>query len=327
MNRKSCLNALTIDVEEYFQVSGFAKWIDPSDWGGYASRVVESTQCLLNLLSCYDVRATFFIVGWVAERHPNLIRQIADLGHEIGSHSYWHQLIYNQSPTEFSADVERSLEAISRAVPQVSIAGYRAPSFSMTKKTLWAQEILRTYHFTYDSSIFPFSGHDRYGMADASRFAYQLESGLWEFPMSTMRLARRNMPVAGGGYFRLYPLWLTRWAINQINREGRPAILYLHPWEVDPEQPRMRCASTMARFRHYIHIDKVKSRLESLLKSYHFAPMSQVFSEELSLQGTNEEFGHRKPTHRRAYENNNRNTGRAVLPATRSQHVMPKTVG
>ena len=225
MNSVPTVNALSIDVEEHFQVHAFSQWIRPEDWAGHTSRVAGNTKRLLALLGRYDVRATFFVVGWVAERHPELIQQIADMGHEIGSHSYWHKLVYEQTPNEFAEDLDRSLEAITHAVPNVTIAGYRAPSFSITKETLWAQDILLDHGLKYDSSIFPVSMHHRYGIGDASRFAHRLSSGLWEFPMSTVSLAKRNLPVAGGGYFRLYPLWLTQMGIDHINAEEQPGIL------------------------------------------------------------------------------------------------------
>ncbi len=280
--RTLAVNALSIDVEEHFHVHVFSKWIKKEDWEQQTSRVVENTRRLLALLRKYNVQATFFVLGWVAERQPDLVKEIADDGHEVASHGYSHQLVYEQTPEEFSEDLQRSLEVITRAVPEATISGYRAPSFSITEQTPWAQDLLASHGFQYDSSIFPVAMHDRYGVPDANRFAHRLDNGLWEFPMSTTRIAGRNLPVAGGGYFRLYPLWLTQKCMQSIQNEGYPAILYLHPWEVDPNQPRVEQATFRARFRHHVNIHKVESRLEMLLQRFNFAPITQVFSEQLA---------------------------------------------
>lgn len=321
----SKLNALTIDVEEHFQVHAFAKWIDPEDWGNQPSRVVENTQKLLRVLASFDVRATFFIVGWVADRFPSLVQEIADSGHEIGSHSYLHQLIYDQTPSQFEEDLDRSLHAISRAVPNVAVVGYRAPSFSMTQRTVWAQDILLKYGFHYDSSIFPLTFHDRYGMRDAERFAYRLDCGLWEFPMSTVRIGGRNLPVAGGGYFRLYPFWLTRQAIRRINQEGHPANVYLHPWEVDPDQPIVAQATGLTRFRHYVNISQVESRLRKLLQIVDFAPLEVVFANELACLDLPHSSVHRHENYESTYENRHRHSGRSILPAPGTGETVPET--
>lgn len=271
-------NALTIDVEEHFQVHAFERVIDRSTWDHYPSRVVANTRRILRLLAAYDVRATFFVLGWVAERHPELVAEIATAGHEIATHGYGHELIYRQTPDEFAADLCQSLAVIKGACAGLQPIGYRAPAFSITKHSLWALDILREHKIIYDSSVFPLAIHDRYGINNASRFANQLAGGLWEFPVSTIRLGKQNWPVAGGGYFRLFPLWVTRWAIHQLNRQGDPAIIYLHPWEFDPEQPRIPDAPLSSRFRHYVNIDKTESRLRSLLAEFKFAPMNKVFA-------------------------------------------------
>lgn len=280
----STLNALTIDVEEHFQVHAFEGVIDRATWDLCPSRVVANTRRILALLAKYDVRATFFILGWVADRYPDLVKEIARGGHEIATHGYWHELVYRQTPDEFAADLCQSLEAIGRAYDGLRPAGYRAPSFSITHKSLWALEVLRDHGIAYDSSIFPLAAHDRYGIKNASRFANKTYSGLWEFPVSTMRLGKQNWPVAGGGYFRLYPLWITRQAIRRLNAQKHPAVIYLHPWEFDPDQPRVSGASRLSRFRHYVNIDKTESRLETLLNEFDFAPMCQVF--DLYLEAT-----------------------------------------
>ena len=276
------LNALTFDVEDYFQVESFTNIVSREDWSQYPIRVVENTQRILNLLREYKTHATFFVLGWVADRYPELVQEIAADGHEIATHGYWHQLIYRQTPEEFATDLENSLEAIQKALGSYSVVGYRAPVFSITNQSLWALDILQKHGIKYDSSIFPVAVHDRYGISNADRFANEIGEGLWEFPPSTVQLGKRNLPVAGGGYFRLFPIPLTRWAIRQINDEGQPAVIYLHPWEFDPEQPRIKGASLLSRFRHYLNLDQTENRLRMLLEEFQFASMNQVFSPQLS---------------------------------------------
>ena len=276
------LNALTFDVEDYFQVESFTDIVSREDWSQYPIRVVENTQRILNLLREYKTHATFFVLGWVADRYPELVQEIAADGHEIATHGYWHQLIYRQTPEEFATDLENSLEAIQKALGSYSVVGYRAPVFSITNQSLWALDILQKHGIKYDSSIFPVAVHDRYGISNADRFANEIGEGLWEFPPSTVQLGKRNLPVAGGGYFRLFPIPLTRWAIRQINDEGQPAVIYLHPWEFDPEQPRIKGASLLSRFRHYLNLDQTENRLRMLLEEFQFASMNQVFSPQLS---------------------------------------------
>jgi polysaccharide deacetylase family protein (PEP-CTERM system associated) len=281
------VNALTIDVEEQFQVHNFEGVIPRSSWERYPSRVVPNTRRILELLSAHGTHATFFVLGWIAERHPELVRQIADAGHELGTHGYAHELIYRQTPEVFEDDVRRSLGALRAAFTMVSrepppIRGYRAPAFSITRQSLWALDVLKRLGVEYDSSIFPLVAHDRYGIGDASRFASEVKSGLWEFPVSTVRLLGRNLPVAGGGYFRLYPAWLTHRAIRRINVEGHPAVVYLHPWEFDPDPPRVDNARPLARFRNYVNIHKTASNLGKLMQSgLRFAPMGHVFDRYL----------------------------------------------
>lgn len=270
-------NALTIDVEEHFQVHAFEKVVKRADWDHYPSRVVANTRRVLRLLAAHDVQATFFVLGWVADRYPDLVKEIADGGHEIATHGYWHELVYRQTPQEFAADLCRSLEAIGRAFKEQQPAGYRAPAFSITRQSLWALDILRDHSIVYDSSIFPLAAHDRYGIKNADRFASQARGGLWEFPVSTIRLGRQNWPVAGGGYFRLFPLWVTRQAIRHLNGQQQPAVIYLHPWEFDPDQPRIPKAPLLSRFRHYTNIDKTEGRLRTLLDEFSFAPIRQAF--------------------------------------------------
>ncbi|HZP41298.1 MAG TPA: XrtA system polysaccharide deacetylase [Candidatus Binatia bacterium] len=287
-------NALSIDVEEHFQAHAFETAIARADWDRQESRVVANTRRLLAVLAETGTRATFFVLGWVADRHPGLVREIAAAGHEIGSHGYAHELVYRQTPEEFAADLARSLDAIARALPPAAERrfGYRAPAFSVTDDSRWALDVLRAHGIRYDSSIVPavtngsranavLRGGKRRGVADASRFAARI-AGLWEFPVSTVRIAGRNWPVAGGGYFRLLPLWATRAALRRINAEGRPGVVYLHPWEVDPAQPAVPNVPRLARWRHGINLGRTEARLRRLLAMERFGPLCEVFAAELA---------------------------------------------
>ncbi len=276
------LNALSFDIEDYFQVEAFKLIVSRADWHNYSSRVTSNTRRIINLLREYNTRATFFILGWVAERFPALVEEIAAEGHEIATHGYWHELVYRQTPEEFACDLEQSLQAINRVLGDFTVIGYRAPTFSITEKSLWALDILQKYGIKYDSSIFPVSIHDNYGISQANRFASRLKEDLWEFPVSTLKLSKHNLPVAGGGYFRLFPLNVTRWAINRINNEGQPALIYLHPWEFDPEQPRFTNASRLSRFRHYLNLEKTENRLRALLQEFKFDAIDKVFANQLN---------------------------------------------
>ncbi len=276
------LNALTIDVEEHFQVHAFASVIRQAEWESHSSRVVPNTRRILQLLAALDVKATFFILGWVADHHPTLVQEIAAGGHEIGTHGYWHRLVYEQKPAEFARDLRESITAIQRACAGVEVMGYRAPAFSITNESLWALDLLRDENLRYDSSIFPIGYHDRYGIPGAERFSYRLPNGLWELPVSTLRVGRQNIPVAGGGYFRIYPLPVTRFAIRRLNQQQRPTVVYLHPWEFDPEQPRVAGAPLLSRFRHYTNLARTYHRLKQLLCEFTFAPMQEVFAEQLN---------------------------------------------
>ncbi len=272
------LNGLSIDVEEAFHASAFEGLIDPATWPRMASRVVPNVDRLLELLDRHLTHATFFVLGWVAERHPGLIKRIHEAGHEIASHGNDHRLIYHQTPEEFRADVVSSKHRLEDLIG-APVLGYRAPTYSITRQTLWALDILVESGFRYDSSIFPIH-HDRYGIADAPRFPYRLRtpSGgvLVELPPSTLSLGPVNVPVAGGGYFRLYPLALTRAAIALLNRvERRPALVYLHPWEIDIEQPRL----TQERFRwwrHSVNTHRTLRRLDILLAHHRFGPFDRI---------------------------------------------------
>jgi len=274
------LNALTFDVEDYFHVHAFEGVIPRAQWDSIPTRVRESTRCILELLREHDTRATFFVLGWVADRHPELVREIAADGHELASHGYAHEAVDSLTRERFRDDVARSLEAIFAACPDARIRGYRAPSFSINEKTTWAHDVLTEFDFAYDSSISPVTFHDRYGMPSASRFVHAVGDQLTEIPVSTVRLLGCNWPVAGGGHFRLAPLALTSWAVRRINQERRPTVVYLHPWEFDPEQPRVAAAPRRSRFRHYVNLRHTARRLRRLLEQFPFGPMEDVFGHE-----------------------------------------------
>ena len=271
------INAFSIDVEDYFQVAALAPAIPRESWPDRESRVERNTDRILALLEERGIRGTFFVLGWIAERHPALVRRIAAAGHEIASHGYSHQLIYTQSEAEFRAETVRSkhlLEDLSGA----EVQGYRAASFSITRRSLWALDVLAELGFRYDSSIFPIR-HDRYGIPGASEEPGPVTapSGatLIEFPMSAARWCGVRVPVSGGGYFRLLPFPVTRWGLRQINALGRPFTFYLHPWELDPDQPRV-AVSGLSRFRHYTNLHCCEGRLRRLLAEFSFAPMRQI---------------------------------------------------
>ncbi|MDP2626484.1 MAG: DUF3473 domain-containing protein [Candidatus Rokubacteria bacterium] len=274
-------NALTFDIEEYFHAEALSGVVRPEDWSGLESRVVDSTQRLLDILDREQVRATFFILGWVAERHPALVREIESLGHEIACHGYAHRMIQHMNRHELAEDVKRAKKVL-EDIAGVSVIGYRAPTFSVVRETLWSLDVLSEAGFRYDSSIFPVR-HDRYGIPGAPRFPHRVRTAgrgeIAEFPLSTICLPGWRLQVAGGGYFRLFPLAWTRWAIRRLNeRETQPAIIYLHPWEIDPEQPRMP-VGWFTRFRHLVNVDKTEDRLRRLLLDFDFAPASEVLAD------------------------------------------------
>lgn len=271
------LNALTIDVEEYFQVHNMERVVHRGDWDAYPRRVAGNTRRVLALLKESGVRATFFVLGWVAAREPELVREIQEGGHEVATHGYWHELIYRLTPGEFADDLERSLDVIEEACGARPV-GYRAPSFSITRSSSWAVDVLERLGIRFDSSILPEVPHPRYGLRGASRFASRLPGGLWEIPVSTVHVAGRNWPVAGGGYFRLYPFCLTRRAVRHLNAEAHPAVVYLHPWEFDPEQPRIVGLSWSSRFRHYVNLGRTEARLRALLREFDFGSITQAFA-------------------------------------------------
>ena len=279
---RSVTHAMTIDVEDYYQVSALAEAIKPSDWENWPSRVEQNTDKLLALFDDAGINATFFVLGWVAERHPELVKRIAAGNHEIASHGYSHQLVFNQSPDVFREETRKSKEILENIVQQ-PVLGYRAASYSITAKSFWALDILAELGFTWDSSIFPVH-HDRYGVPGSPEEPYIIKSPngalLKEFPLTTAKVMGMSVPAAGGGYFRQYPYPLSRWLFNKASlNQSKPQIFYLHPWEIDPEQPRVEGLSWKSRFRHYTNLEVCYSRLERLLKDFQFGTLSE------SLQG------------------------------------------
>lgn len=271
-------NALSFDVEDYFHAQAFAGVVRLEEWPSLEARVMTNTHRLLDLLDEFQVTATFFVLGWVAERHLSLVREIHERGHEVGCHGYAHRLIYTMTPAEFFEDTARARGVIEDATG-APILGYRAPTFSLVRESLWALEILYGLDFRYDSSIFPVV-HDRYGIPDAPRFPHLIPlpggAEMAEFPLTTLRVLGQRLPVAGGGYFRLAPYALLRAALRHINRaEGQPAIVYLHPWELDPGQPRLP-VGPLTRFRHYVNLGTTHAKLRRLLADFRFAPANQV---------------------------------------------------
>ena len=273
------LNAMTIDVEDYFQVSAFEPHVDRRDWLRFESRVCRNTDRLLEILARADVQATFFVLGWVAEQFPALVRRIVAAGHELASHGYEHRLIYELEPEAFRSDLRRARLAL-EAAAGVPVMGYRAPSYSVTRKSLWALDVLIEEGYLYDSSIYPIH-HDRYGMPDWRRHIHQITrpaGAIWELPGSTVRVFGTNLPIGGGGYFRLLPFAWTRHGFRQVNRnERQPAVFYLHPWEIDPAQPRLK-APVRSRIRHYHNLRKTEARLVRLLSEFRFGPVTRVLA-------------------------------------------------
>ena len=275
------LNALTIDVEDYFQVNAFARHVKRKDWERYSLRVDDNTRRILEMLDEFAVKATFFVLGWVAERLPALVREIQRRGHEVACHGYAHELIYSIGPDSFRQDI-RKAKGILEDICGEKVHGYRAPSYSITKQSLWALDILIEEGFSYDSSIFPVM-HDTYGIPDAQRFPHLIRRAagtILEFPLTTLpfRVANREhrLPIAGGGYLRLFPARLLGWGIGRINKVAKqPAVLYFHPWEIDPGQPRIR-AGFKSRFRHYLNLGRTEAKLRSLLGSHRFGTMKRV---------------------------------------------------
>jgi len=271
------INAISIDVEDYFQVSAFEHSIDRKDWDSIEHRIVKNTLSVLNLLDKGNVKATFFTLGWVAERYPEIIKKIVSNGHELASHGYGHQRVSDLTPDQFKQDLIHA-KNILEDISGVEIKGYRAPSYSIGKKNIWALDVLAQTGHQYSSSIYPIK-HDHYGYPEAPRFIFKdKKTGLIEIPITTMKIGSRLFPAGGGGFFRFYPYWLSRWVINRVNRlDGQSSIFYFHPWEIDPKQPKQKNISAKSKFRHYLNLDKTEDRLLHLLNDFDWGRMDEVF--------------------------------------------------
>ena len=273
------VNAMSIDVEDYFHANALSRLSPSTAWEGFEQRAERNTHRMLDVLDEHGVKATCFVLGWVAERYPSIARRIVADGHELASHGYWHQLIFAIDREAFRSDIRRG-KALLEDQAGVRVHGYRAPSFSVVTRTLWALDELLDAGFTYDASIFPIR-HDTYGIPDAPRHPHAMASPsgrpIFEIPSSTTTLGRMNLPVAGGGYFRLLPYAWTRWGIGRVNRgERRPVVFYLHPWDMDPGQPRFD-VSGLSRVRHYTNLERCEPRYRRLLSQFAFAPIRDVF--------------------------------------------------
>jgi polysaccharide deacetylase family protein (PEP-CTERM system associated) len=280
--RNAPLNAMSVDVEDYFQVQAFAGVVKREDWDSFSSRVEANTDRILDQFSRAGARATFFTLGWVADRHPALVRRIVAAGHELASHGYGHAQVHGLDEAGFRADVSRAKASLEGA-GGVAVQGYRAPTFSIGKRTPWAYRVLAETGHRYSSSVFPIS-HDLYGDPNAPRFPFRPDGeDILEIPMTTVRLGGRNLPCAGGGYFRLAPYELFRTGLRRVNAtENKPGIFYFHPWEVDPDQPRIGDIGRLARFRHYVNLSAMSGRVERLLQDFAWDRMDRVFAHLLS---------------------------------------------
>jgi len=278
------LNVMTVDVEDYFQVAALAESIKVSEWQNITPRVVDNTKRLLDLFDKKNVKVTHFILGWVAERFPELVKEIASRGHEVASHGYSHQLVYGQTPEIFFQETKKSKQILEDILGK-QILGYRAASYSITKKSLWALDVLCELGFRYDSSIFPIR-HDRYGIPDAIPLPHKLTTPkgntITEFPLTTASVFGMKLPAAGGGYFRLYPYSVSKYLLRKVEAEKKPIVFYLHPWEIDPNQPKVK-VSAFSKFRHYNNLDKCESRLERLLSDFSFTTMQNVLKDQKLL--------------------------------------------
>ena len=271
-------NAMTVDVEDYFQVSAFACHIPRDQWEHLPCRVERNIDRILSLLDSHSAKATFFTLGWVAERYPTVVRNIVANGHELASHGYGHLRASDQTPAEFREDITRA-KRILEDLGGVAVNGYRAPSFSINHHNLWALDVLGESGYRYSSSIYPIR-HDHYGMPHAPRFAHHPrgEAGVMELPATTFNFFGRNLPASGGGYFRLLPYPVSRWMLGRVNAHDRQsAIFYFHPWEIDPEQPRQQGASVKTRFRHYVNLSRMEGRIARLLKDFQWDRMDRIF--------------------------------------------------
>jgi polysaccharide deacetylase family protein (PEP-CTERM system associated) len=270
------VNALTIDVEDYFQVSAFAPHISRDDWDKLPCRIERNVERILGLLDEAGVAATFFTLGWIAERYPQLVCRIADAGHEVASHGFAHRRATDQSPEEFLADI-RLAKAVLEDITHREVAGYRAPSFSVGPGNAWAFDCIARAGYRYSSSVYPIR-HDHYGAPGSNRFPHESVAGLLEVPIATVRMLRANWPAGGGGYFRLLPYRISRWSLARINAvDRRPAMFYFHPWEIDPGQPRVAGPGARTRFRHYVNLHRTEQRLARLVRDFQWDRADRVF--------------------------------------------------
>ena len=276
MRHAPITNALTIDVEDYFQVSAFAPYIPRDHWDGKVCRVEGNVDRILQMLADHGTQATFFTLGWIAQRHPLLVRRIVDNGHELASHGYGHQRASDLDEAAFFADIDSSRKLLEDVAGQ-RVSGYRAPSFSIGAKNLWAFDCLLKAGYNYSSSIYPIR-HDHYGMPEAPRFAHEVRDGLWEIPVTTACFFDRNWPASGGGYFRLMPYAMSRWLLQRVNHlDKQPAIFYFHPWEIDVDQPRIPGIDAKTRFRHYLNLHRMEARIRRLLADFKWGRMDEIF--------------------------------------------------
>jgi polysaccharide deacetylase family protein (PEP-CTERM system associated) len=273
----ACVNAMTVDVEDYFQVSAFERHIAFSDWEGKELRVDRNVRRILDLFQRHDTKATFFVLGWIAKRLPGMVREIAAAGHEIASHGLNHTRVTQQERAQFREDVSTTKRLLEDVVGQ-EVIGYRAATYSITESNLWALDVLAETGHSYSSSIYPIK-HDLYGIPAAPRFRFEVgASKLTEIPITTVAMLGRNWPCGGGGYFRLFPYALSKWALRHVNDdEGQSAVFYFHPWEIDPEQPRVEGVGWKTRFRHYLNLDKLEGRVANLLRDFRWGRLDQVF--------------------------------------------------
>ena len=285
MADSSITNALTIDVEDYFQVSAFAPHIARSEWNTRECRIERNVNLILEMLDCRNTKATFFTLGWIAERYPQLVRQIVNEGHELASHGYAHERASEQTEAAFFADVHLA-KIVLEDLADSEVNGYRAPSFSIGVGNLWAFDCLARAGYRYSSSVYPIQ-HDHYGMPHSPRFAYEVRPGLMEIPITTLRMLSRNFPSSGGGYFRLLPYALSRWMLNRVNLDDRESgVFYFHPWEIDAGQPRISGISRKTRFRHYVNIHRMEGRLNRLLGDFKWGRMDHIFLGRLTASAT-----------------------------------------
>jgi polysaccharide deacetylase family protein (PEP-CTERM system associated) len=278
MPAKPIRNAMTIDVEDYFQVSAFAGHISKESWPSLPCRVEANVDRILAVLDSAAIKATFFTLGWIAERYPAMVRSLVDQGHELASHGYAHQRASDQDKNEFNDDIRRS-KALLEDIGGQAVLGYRAPSFSIGTNNLWALDELQQAGYRYSSSVYPVR-HDHYGMPDAPRFAFYPngEDGLLEVPITTVRMMDRNLPAGGGGYFRFFPYAMSRWLMQRVNEQDQQsAIFYFHPWEVDPDQPRQKNINLKTRFRHYVNLNRMEARLKALTRDFQWGRMDHIF--------------------------------------------------